>query len=87
MPLDVHPAGDSGIGRAAAIAFAREGADVAINYLPVEEPDAQAGLGGLDILNSLARLRAIRRCQEELTTETRRGLARNPAMSTIAPRS
>jgi NAD(P)-dependent dehydrogenase (short-subunit alcohol dehydrogenase family) len=32
--------GDSGIGRAAAIAFAREGADVAINYLAVEEPDA-----------------------------------------------
>ncbi len=33
--------GDSGIGRAAAIAFAREGADVAINYLPAEEPDAR----------------------------------------------
>lgn len=33
--------GDSGIGRAAAIAFAREGADVAINYMPVEEADAQ----------------------------------------------
>jgi hypothetical protein len=33
--------GDSGIGRAVAIAFAREGADVAINYLPQEEPDAQ----------------------------------------------
>jgi len=33
--------GDSGIGRAAAIAFAREGADVAINYYPTEEPDAQ----------------------------------------------
>ena len=33
--------GDSGMGRAAAIAYAREGADVAINYLPVEEPDAQ----------------------------------------------
>ncbi len=33
--------GDSGIGRAAAIAFAREGADVAISYLPDEEPDAQ----------------------------------------------
>jgi len=32
--------GDSGIGRAAAIAFAREGADVAINYHPLEEPDA-----------------------------------------------
>ena len=33
--------GDSGIGRAAAIAFAREGADVAINYHPSEEPDAR----------------------------------------------
>ena len=33
--------GDSGIGRAAAIAFAREGADVAINYLPSEEADAK----------------------------------------------
>ncbi len=32
--------GDSGMGRAAAIAFAREGADVAINYLPAEEQDA-----------------------------------------------
>jgi len=33
--------GDSGIGRAAVIAFAREGADVAINYLPEEEEDAR----------------------------------------------
>jgi NAD(P)-dependent dehydrogenase (short-subunit alcohol dehydrogenase family) len=33
--------GDSGMGRAAAIAFAREGADVAINYFPTEEPDAR----------------------------------------------
>jgi NAD(P)-dependent dehydrogenase (short-subunit alcohol dehydrogenase family) len=33
--------GDSGMGRAAAIAFAKEGADVAINYFPSEEPDAQ----------------------------------------------
>src|ERR1700749_872694 len=33
--------GDSGMGRAAAIAVAREGADVAINYFPSEEPDAQ----------------------------------------------
>jgi NAD(P)-dependent dehydrogenase (short-subunit alcohol dehydrogenase family) len=33
--------GDSGIGRAAAIAYAREGADVAINYLPSEESDAK----------------------------------------------
>jgi len=37
--------GDSGMGRAAAIAYAREGADVAINYFPSEEPDAQ------DVLN------------------------------------
>ena len=33
--------GDSGMGRAAAIAMSREGADVAINYLPQEEPDAR----------------------------------------------
>lgn len=33
--------GDSGIGRAAAIAYAREGADVAICYLPAEEADAR----------------------------------------------
>ncbi|WP_086151171.1 SDR family oxidoreductase [Cellulosimicrobium sp. KWT-B] len=33
--------GDSGIGRAVAIAFAREGADVAISYLPEEEEDAR----------------------------------------------
>lgn len=33
--------GDSGIGRAVAVLYAREGADVAIVYLPKEEPDAQ----------------------------------------------
>jgi len=33
--------GDSGIGRAVAVLFAREGADVAIVYLPAEESDAQ----------------------------------------------
>src|SRR4051795_11352048 len=33
--------GDSGIGRAVAIAFAREGADVAIAYLPEEQADAE----------------------------------------------
>lgn len=53
--------GDSGIGRAAAIAYAREGADVAINYLPAEESDAQevialirdAGRNGLAIPGDL----------------------------------
>jgi hypothetical protein len=34
--------GDSGIGRAVVIAYAREGANVAINYLPEEESDATA---------------------------------------------
>lgn len=33
--------GDSGIGRAVAIAFAREGADVALSYLPEEQSDAE----------------------------------------------
>ncbi|KMQ89688.1 short-chain dehydrogenase reductase sdr [Lasius niger] len=33
--------GDSGIGRAVAIAFAREGADIALNYLPQEQSDAE----------------------------------------------
>jgi NAD(P)-dependent dehydrogenase (short-subunit alcohol dehydrogenase family) len=34
--------GDSGIGRAVALAFAREGANVLISYLPAEEQDAKA---------------------------------------------
>ena len=33
--------GDSGIGRAAAIAYAREGADIALQFYPGEEPDAK----------------------------------------------
>ena len=37
--------GDSGIGRAAAIAFAREGASVVINYLPSEQKDADDVIG------------------------------------------
>jgi NAD(P)-dependent dehydrogenase (short-subunit alcohol dehydrogenase family) len=49
--------GDSGIGRAIAIAFAREGADVAISFLPEEEKDAretmrwvrEAGSRGLEL--------------------------------------
>ena len=37
--------GDSGIGRAVAIAYAREGADVAISYLPEEQSDAEDTAG------------------------------------------
>ncbi|WP_243229702.1 SDR family oxidoreductase [Microbacterium sp. CIAB417] len=37
--------GDSGIGRAVAIAFAREGADVAIVHMPEEQEDAEDTLG------------------------------------------
>jgi len=40
--------GDSGIGRAVAIAFAREGADVAVAYLPEEERDAQESVRWID---------------------------------------
>jgi NAD(P)-dependent dehydrogenase (short-subunit alcohol dehydrogenase family) len=39
---------DSGIGRAVAIAFAREGADVAMNYLPAEQKDADDVVAALD---------------------------------------
>lgn len=40
--------GDSGIGGAVAIAFAREGADVAISYLPEEEEDARRIVGHIE---------------------------------------
>ena len=40
--------GDSGIGRAVAIAYAREGADVAISYLPVEQSDAEDTAGWVE---------------------------------------
>ena len=40
--------GDSGIGRAVAIAYAREGADVAISFMPVEEPDARETAGWIE---------------------------------------
>ncbi|WP_410218512.1 SDR family oxidoreductase [Paracoccus sp. (in: a-proteobacteria)] len=40
--------GDSGIGAAAAIAYAREGADVAIAYLPEEQPDADRIIAAIE---------------------------------------
>lgn len=40
--------GDSGIGAAVAIAYAREGANVAIAYLPEEEPDAQKIIAAIE---------------------------------------
>jgi NAD(P)-dependent dehydrogenase (short-subunit alcohol dehydrogenase family) len=40
--------GDSGIGRAVACLFAREGADVAINFLPDEQPDAEETRTGIE---------------------------------------
>jgi NAD(P)-dependent dehydrogenase (short-subunit alcohol dehydrogenase family) len=40
--------GDSGIGRAVAIAYAREGADVVLSYLPEEEADARATAGWVE---------------------------------------
>lgn len=46
--------GDSGIGRAVAIAFAREGADVAINYLPNEISDAEDVLAEIEVTGQKA---------------------------------
>jgi NAD(P)-dependent dehydrogenase (short-subunit alcohol dehydrogenase family) len=40
--------GDSGIGRAVAVLYAREGADVAISYLPEEQPDAEETLRAVE---------------------------------------
>src|SRR5690349_20852782 len=42
--------GDSGIGRAVAFLYAREGADVAINYLPEEQSDAEEVKRSIDSL-------------------------------------
>jgi hypothetical protein len=46
--------GDSGIGRAVAIAFAREGADVAISYLPSEEKDANETVKAIEAAGQTA---------------------------------
>jgi len=46
--LTMITGGDSGIGRAVAIAYAREGADVVIVHLPEEQPDAEETLGWIE---------------------------------------
>ena len=56
--------GDSGIGRAAALAFAREGADVAVSYLQ-ERDDAEATV---DLIRSLGRRASA--IQGDLTDES-----------------
>jgi NAD(P)-dependent dehydrogenase (short-subunit alcohol dehydrogenase family) len=70
--------GDSGMGRAAAIAFAREGANVAINHLQDEEPDAREVLAlmkaeGVTSLSIPGDLRDEAFCQH-LVAEAVRGL-------------
>lgn len=57
--------GDSGIGRAVAIAFAREGADVVISYLPAEQQDAD------DVLDEIASTgRTVAAIPADLTDES-----------------
>ena len=70
--------GDSGIGRAVALAYAREGADVLISYLPEEERDAQetiriieaAGRRGVGVQGDIGQEETcreiVRRAVEEL---------------------
>lgn len=70
--------GDSGIGRAVAIAFAREGADVAIVHMPEEQDDAddtvrlitEAGVTGLSIAGDLREesfaTDAVRQAREQM---------------------
>lgn len=48
--------GDSGIGRAVAVLFAREGADVAITYLPTELSDAEETRGAVEGEGQVCRL-------------------------------
>lgn len=70
--------GDSGIGRAVALAYAREGADVAFTHLPEEQPDADVTSAlvtdagrrvlplALDLTERAACDEAVRRTAEEL---------------------
>ena len=57
--------GDSGIGRAVAVAFAREGADVAISFLPSERSDAEVVLNEIEVAGRKGSL-----IEGDLTDET-----------------
>lgn len=69
--------GDSGLGAAVAIAYAREGADVAISYLPEEQPDADriikaiedAGQKALALPGDLTELEQCQKIVEETVKE------------------
>lgn len=72
--------GDSGIGRAVAVMFAREGADVAVVYLPVEQSDAEETARAIEKAGRRALLipgdvRDAGFCREAVA-ETVRGLGR-----------
>jgi NAD(P)-dependent dehydrogenase (short-subunit alcohol dehydrogenase family) len=69
--------GDSGIGRAVAVLFAREGADVAFTYLPEEERDANETIGAVRaegrravaIEGDLTELKFCESCVEQTVAE------------------
>ncbi|RJN31245.1 SDR family oxidoreductase [Nesterenkonia natronophila] len=67
--------GDSGIGRAVALAYAREGADVAIGYLPEEQEDAEASAA---LIREAGQKPAL--CPRDLTEE---GAAEDVVRTTV----
>lgn len=80
--------GDSGIGRAAAIAFAREGADLALNYLPEEQSDAEevaryAEEAGRKAILIPGDLKEEKFCQQ-LVEETYKGLGGLDVLALVA---
>jgi NAD(P)-dependent dehydrogenase (short-subunit alcohol dehydrogenase family) len=64
--------GDSGIGRATAIAYAKEGADVAIAYLPAEQADAEATKAQVEAAGRTCVLLPTDQRTEEANTELAR---------------
>ena len=62
---------DSGIGRAVAIAYAREGADVALSYLEAEQDDAESTAELVRAAGRTAVLRRRRPYPRSPTTRSR----------------